>query len=144
VGEKEGGHAPLTFVGRRMLYPWYQTSAVQLHSRCFTPTHNSALCAASLVVLAVCHPVVFCQPGTTAARCRVCQTVMAPPPTGSAHFKAALVCCLQMFEPTWYKCRKLHPDLAAGPVTVEQLEADAHQHILNWLGGWHGDEGGGG
>jgi hypothetical protein len=40
-----------------------------------------------------------------------------------------------MFEPNWYKCGKLNADLVSRANTTSDMEAEALQHILNWLGG---------
>jgi hypothetical protein len=52
---------------------------------------------------------------------------------------AVLVSCFvatttQMFEPTWYKCGKLNPDLLLRAESVADMEAEGTRHILTWLG----------
>lgn len=41
---------------------------------------------------------------------------------------------LQLFEPTWYKCGKLNPDLLLRARSVEDMESEGHGHIIAWLG----------
>jgi len=39
-----------------------------------------------------------------------------------------------MFESTWYKCGKLNADLVNRAANTYDMEVEALQHILNWLG----------
>jgi hypothetical protein len=42
--------------------------------------------------------------------------------------------CCQMFESIWYKCSKLNSDLVNRASTAYDMEVEALQHILAWLG----------
>jgi hypothetical protein len=42
--------------------------------------------------------------------------------------------CRQMFESIWYKCSKLNSDLVNRASTAYDMEVEALQHILAWLG----------
>jgi hypothetical protein len=39
-----------------------------------------------------------------------------------------------MFESIWYKCSKLNSDLVSRASTAYDMEVEALQHILAWLG----------
>lgn len=39
-----------------------------------------------------------------------------------------------MFESTWYKCGKLNADLVNRATNAYDMEVEALQHILGWLG----------
>jgi len=83
-----------------------------------------------------------CQPANAAANHASCLSFSlhvpslppTPPRPTHTHTLSPSPCPSQMFEPTWYKCRKLNPDLGVRATTPEQLEQEALGHILDWLG----------